>query len=79
MCLWEDTFTRNTRFCGSFNRPCEELISAVDVVTKQRCVKQTMESVWDHGAKSISSVGGDMKFANNFMISHLFWRSSAVL
>ena len=64
MCLWEDTFTYNNWLCDGFNWPSMGLFSTVDVVAKQRYVKQTMES-----AKSVSFIGRDMKFSNNFIIN----------
>ena len=79
MCLREDTFTRDNRLCDGFNRPCMVLFSAVDVVAKQRYVKQTKFSVQREQAKSIRHVIWDTKIANNFMISGQYLQSSAVL
>ena len=41
MCQWENTLLRENRWWDGFNRPCRALFPTVDVVAKQRYVKQT--------------------------------------
>ena len=55
------------------------LFSAVDVVAKQRYVKQSKFSVQRQQPKSIRQVIWDNKIANNFMISGQYLQLSAVL
>ena len=59
MCQWEIILIRKNRWWYGFNRPCRVLFPTVDVVAKQRHVKQTEFGVqWESRPKAFDMWAG---------------------